>query len=179
MRFIKKMIENLDLCRHRWSDRLPLGGERAISDMHPHDRLNRNILGERACRERDAVVDLFKRDKPLAETRTSPGESLKARSCEIKYRRVPYDPGPNSPLLKRIVKYPYAMDDIGRPKRTVIPMGLSSRQKRESFPRLMAMFAVLRGERTAGGPLKALSIRPVPIQRAPSVDVWLGERGNE
>jgi len=147
--------------------------------MHPHDRLKREILGERLVRERDYVHELVKRDKPLAPVRSVPGEGMKTRSCEIKYRRVPYEPGPNSPLLKRIVKYPYAFEEMGRPRRVALPLGLSNRQKREAFPRPMAMVAAFRGTRTIGGPLKALSIRPVPIAKAPPVDQWLVGRGGD
>ena len=146
--------------------------------MHPHDRLKREILGERAVRDRSVVVALAKRDKPLANTRSVPGESMKLRTCEITYRRVWLEPGPNAPLLKRIVKYPYALEEVGRSIRVAVPKGLSAREKRESLPKPMQMAAAFRGVRRTGGPLKGNSLRPKPLPKVPSIEAWLTEKGD-
>jgi hypothetical protein len=144
--------------------------------MHPHDRLQREGLGERLVRARSLIRTLMTRDKPLAVPRVIPGEGMSVRGCEIKYRRVPFEPGPNAPLLKRIVKYPYTFSELGRPRRVPVPMGLDERETREAFPRPMAMVATFRGVRVSGGPLKSLALRVKPLTKAPSIEIWLSNR---
>jgi hypothetical protein len=147
-----------------------------MSGMHLYDRLNREILGARAARERPFALDRVKRARPQAPPRVVPGEKLKVRGCEIKYRRVGLEPGPNSPLLKRIVKYPYALEGLGRPFRRPMARGLSHREKRQPFPRPSALIGAFRGVRSSGGPLKGVSLKPEPLGRAPTVDEWLTSR---
>lgn len=122
---------------------------------------------------------MLHRDRPLKNPRSVAGEKLSSRSCEITYKRVWLDPGPNAPLLKRIVKYPYAMDDIGRPRRTVLYTGLGARQKRSPVPRPIAWVREFVGDRVMGNPLKRNSLRPKPLDKVPSVEAWLKGRGSE
>ena len=146
--------------------------------MHPHDRLKREVLGERLVCDRPFISDILGRDKPLALPRTVPGEAVKARTCEIKYKRVWLEPGPNSPLLKRIVKYPYVFDEMGRVRRSRIPMGLSERKRREPFPRPSAMLKAYRGPIQFGNPIKRFPFRSIPLEKAPPVSDWLCIRGD-
>ena len=171
----------LDLWGLRWSDRLPIivGGARELSFMHPHDRLKREGLGEQLGVLRPVVEQAWRRDKPVSAPRVVPGESMKLRTAKVKFRRVHVDAGPNAPLLKRVVKYPYRYDELARPRRTKFEIGLSSRMKREAFPRPIQILETYRGPRVVGNPLRNYSFRADPLQRPPSVQRWLDVRGEE
>lgn len=146
--------------------------------MHAHDRLKRKVVGECAVSERGVVRVLCKRNKPLSEPRSVPGERLQARRSEIKYRKIWLDPSPNAPLLKRIVKYPYALDSVGRSVRVPLPKGLSQREKLQVLPRAMATAMKFRGLRISGSPLKGCSLKPSRLQKVPSIELWLTEKGD-
>lgn len=147
--------------------------------MHPHDRLKREVLGSNLGQTRASVQHVLHRDRPLKASRSVAGETISSRSCEITYRRVWLDPGPNAPLLKRIVKYPYALEEIGRPRRSVLYSGPSAREQRMPVPHPIELVREFVGERILGNPLKRNSLRPEPLGKVPSVEAWLEGRGNE
>lgn len=147
--------------------------------MHPHDRLKRQVLGSNLGQMRETVQHMLHRDRPLKSPRTVAGENISSRSCEITYRRVWLDPGPNAPLLKRIVKYPYALEEIGRPRRSVLYKGLGDREQRSPVPHPIAFAREYVGDRVMGNPLKRYSLRPKPLDKAPSIELWLKGRGSE
>ena len=147
--------------------------------MHPHDRLKREVIGSNLGQIRASVRHMLHRDRPLKVPRSIAGETVSSRSCEITYRRVWLDPGPNAPLLKRIVKYPYALEEIGRPRRSVLYSGLNAREQRTPVPHPIAMVHEFVGERIQGNPLKRNSLRPKPLDKVPSIESWLKGRGTE
>ena len=83
-------------------------------------RLDRPFAGESLLGVPPLVLRLARRDRPIE--RPSPIPAREARGPETTLREVrpPVSPSPNTPLLIRVVKFPYALAP-GRPGREALP----------------------------------------------------------
>lgn len=143
--------------------------------MHPHDRLRRTYPGERLEQDRPIAERVFTRDQPLREVRSILPEQREQRVRSTRRPKRLADPAPNAPLLKRVVKNPYA-EEVRRPVR--VDSGRSAREAREQLEGRappMREGTEARGDRPVGGPLKHLDLRPGRAA-LPTVDDWLGGR---
>jgi hypothetical protein len=147
--------------------------------MHPHDRLKRELVGDRMKRTREVVERLLGRDVALRKEREMLGQSVKTRSLQVRFRRVWLTAGPNAPLLKRVVKYPYPMHVDRRMARTKFQLGLDNLPSRVPLERAMKVGQDSRGRLIQGNPFKGLDVRPMVRTRPPSVNEWLTVRGTE
>jgi hypothetical protein len=100
-------------------------------------------------------------------------ETVHLREVRVRSARKKVEAGPNAPLLKRLVRYPYRLD-TGRPRRhrLIEPFSMGSRRLELSTPAGQAAREA-RGRVVLGNPLRAFPSRAWRREGLPSVDDWL------
>jgi hypothetical protein len=88
------------------------------------------------------------------------------------------DPGPNAPLLIRIVRDPYAETPGSTRRRHLFEPRERGRLELERRGPPVAESRAHRGEPTTGNPVKTLELHPQPLPPPPPVDAWLATRGD-
>lgn len=144
--------------------------------MHPWDRLRRTIPGERQFEPRGLVVQLYGRDKELRTPRVVLGEKFALAQPKTRNNTHVAEPRPNAPLLKRIVRYPYAMDGVRgtrKPMRDAVPW---KDLERAPLPNLGEWLAQDRQAPSFPNPVIAgQGLRLIARKPLPTVAEWLSE----
>lgn len=147
--------------------------------MHPWDRLHRAVLGERLNEPRGLAKVLFARDRELKAPTTILGklaQSTRGQQPKIKANTHVASPRPNAPLLKRIVRRPFRMDDpSGRTRirlRDAVPWEDLARQ---DLPRPSEVLAASRFAITFGDPVREIQAMRDLDRPRPSAAGWLGD----
>lgn len=121
--------------------------------MHPWDRLHRATLGERFTELRGLAKRLMERDVEPQLARTILADVIdKPLVPETTIKRASHlaNPSPNAPLLKRVVRHPYALESTRGQRslfRSAVPW---SDLQRADVPSVRAVLAEARG---GAGPL--------------------------
>lgn len=117
--------------------------------MHPWDRLHRATLGERFNELRGLAKQLMERDVDAHQARTIlAGVIDKPLVPETTIKRASHlaNPRPNAPLLKRVVRHPYAMEGTRGQRyllRDAVPW---AELQRDDVPSIRVVLAEARGE---------------------------------
>lgn len=143
--------------------------------MDPRFRLQRRYPGERFSEPSALGVRLRERDKPLREERQVLGSSVSVGEPKVRANRARVHPGPNAPLLKRLVLFPYRQDTTFPRRhevRSPIPWDLLARENLETVPMMVAA----RPQPVMGSPVRALMNRVVAREPVESIETWLEGR---
>lgn len=147
--------------------------------MHPWDRLHRAAIGDHLNEPRGLEKALFAREKPAPESRTVASKvvaSLSLRNSKTKKASHLANPKPNAPLLKRIIRHPYALE--GTASRTRVRLREEVPWKdliHDERPIMAEVLAEFRVEVTNGNPVaEIMAMRDLNRPR-PSSDGWLGD----
>lgn len=109
----------------------------------------------------------------MRESKAVLGEDLSTRNGDTRDTQRVIEAGPNAPLLKRLILFPYGLEtEPGRRShvRDIRPWG---NLEREATPSAGAEAREARGALTEGNPLKQLAIFQKEKRERLSVDVWL------
>jgi len=153
-------------------DRLPGRPGSLGNCMDPTRRLDRRIAGDWTPKVGGLVDRLRERHTEPKAERIIPGEKL-GRSFDTRNTRHIADPWPNAPLLKRVVRYPFALHVRApqrQPGRDAVPWEALQRETTGS-PMVAALAE--RGELIWGNPLKAVPTQVERLPRHQGVDAWL------
>jgi hypothetical protein len=109
--------------------------------MHPWDRLHRPSPGQRLSEPRDLEAQLWSRDREFREPHRvlSEGKALPER--KVRNTRNTVEARPNAPLLKRIMRSPFALVPERQKRQTfrgVVPWADLHRERLVSFGTLLA-----------------------------------------
>ncbi len=147
--------------------------------MHPWDRLHRAAIGEHLNEPRGLEKALFAREKPAPEPRVVASKivaSISLRDRKAKNSSHLANPKPNAPLLKRVIRHPYALE--GTASRTRIRLREEIPWKdlvHDERPVMGAVLAEFRVDVTNGNPVaEIMAMRDLNRPR-PSSDGWLGD----
>ena len=138
---------------------------------HHRDRICQKLLGALHANEGPTALRLLGRDTGPRPVRTVLGPRNHHRPVRIRAIRQLPECGPNAPLLKRIVKFPFALGTT-RPRRAVFrksARGLLPVRSKPQNP--MPASCALVGKPT-GGRVAFAKHRPVRRPR-PSAQDWL------
>lgn len=144
--------------------------------MDPRWRLERTFPGEGLAAPSNVAVRVAERDRPLKEPRKELGQLVSVPERSTRRIENVVQASPNAPLLKRLVRYPYALHAVQPRRSTVaepIPWDALAREPREA---VSAVMASVRGERIQGNPLRAVPTRVPRLLPIPTADAWLGGR---
>jgi hypothetical protein len=146
--------------------------------MDPRWRLQRKYPGEGLLDLSPAVTRVADRDRPLKAERATLGSKVTIPAATTRRNGVVVEPRPNAPLLKRLVRYPFALHGTQPRRHTLmeaVPWGAHGAQPREP---VSASFDDLRGGPAVGNPLRAVPTRPPRLGARPTVAEWLDSRGS-
>ncbi len=88
--------------------------------MHPWDRSQRRFVGEAFLELRPLLTALWARDRELRVSRLRLRETTTTlREWKIRKAKGMAETRPNAPLLKRLVRYPFALHTVAPTKTTV------------------------------------------------------------
>lgn len=144
--------------------------------MDPRERLKRRYPGEDIAAPSSSVERLAARDRPLRQPKQALGEEMRVSSHAVRRNQNTIQPQPNAPLLKRLVRYPYALHAT-RPRTLKVaePVPWDLLERTVSEP-VSAVTRDARDLSIQGNPLRAVSTTVPRRSRVPSVDDWLGGR---
>ena len=147
--------------------------------MHPWDRLHRAAIGDHLNEPRGLEKALFAREKPAPEPRTVASKvvaSLSLRGSKVKKASHLANPKPNAPLLKRIIRHPYALE--GTASRTRVRLREEVPWKdlvHDERPVMADILAELRTDVTNGNPVADIMAMRDLNRPRPSTEGWLGD----
>ncbi len=145
--------------------------------MHPWDRLHRRVTGQDLGAPRELATTLWSRDREARPPRILAGETVKSVVTKVKAAQNTAKPLPNAPLLKRVVRHPFALETTRGKRSTVreaIPWDLL---QREAMPKITELLRELQGGASLPNPILAYgsAARHEPRPRI-SADAWLEGR---
>ena len=140
---------------------------------HPSKRLDRKFPGERLHEPRGLSRTLLERGDRVREIKTVVGEDLATREGETRDTQRVIDAGPNAPLLKRLILFPYGLETEPGQRAHVRDIRPWGSLEREITPSAGAEAREARGAITEGNPLKQLAIFRKEKRERLSVDDWL------
>ena len=101
------------------------------------------------------------------------GEDLVTRNGDTRDTQQVIDAGPNAPLLKRLILFPYGLETEPGQRSHVRDIRPWGSLEREATPNAGAEAREARGSITEGNPLKQLAIFRKEKRSRLSVDAWL------
>lgn len=150
--------------------------------MHPWDRLHRAFVGERFSEPRGLAKKLFARDVEPHAIRTILSDLVDkpiVPITTIKKASILAHPRPNAPLLKRVVRHPFALETTRGQRylnRDAVPW---ADLQRDDIPGIRDIMQTARGEAGPKFPSPILlgwAARSLDRPR-PSSDGWLKPGG--
>ena len=121
----------------------------------------------------------MRRDRPLKADRKTLGGLVVIPVATVRVTRLSVDAGPNAPLLKRIVRYPYALHGTSPKRIDLVPRVETPKRGVEVRPSVAMLLAPDRAPAANGNPLRTFPTRVVLRDRAPSVAEWIASRPAE
>lgn len=119
----------------------------------------------------------MRRDRPLKAERKTLGSIVKVPDVNVRRTTLSANAGPNAPLLKRIVRYPYALHGTAPKRVDLVPRVALPKRGADPRPSVAASLAADRAPAANGNPLRAVPTRVVIRERPASVDAWLASGG--
>jgi hypothetical protein len=145
--------------------------------MHPWDRLHRRVTGQDLWEPSGLATDLWARDRELRQPREVPGEKVKSVDFKVKKATKTVEPRPNAPLLKRVVRHPYALG-TERGKRSTLREAVPWKMlDREALPSVTTLTRELLEGASLPNPIEVYgSASRIETRPRPSAEAWLKGR---
>jgi hypothetical protein len=142
--------------------------------FHPHDRLERPLLGQGLGRVRPEMVKLFQRRKRESRRLVQVSEPRKHRGSEVRSLSPQIEATPNAPQLIRLIRHPYRLDQGTFVRAKACDRGMVWREARASYRLVL--------EETLHAPRRVAGFRPMRERKKldgrirPSIDIWISQR---
>lgn len=100
---------------------------------HPHERLDRHVIGQGLGVVAPKTQRLFEREARSCGPVIELPEPRASRGGQVRLARPRVEAGPNSPLLVRLIRHPYALDTVGFKHQSLPARGVTLREARRGY----------------------------------------------
>ena len=100
---------------------------------HPHERLDRHVIGQGLGAVAPKTERLFERQQRSCGPVIELPEPRSPREGKVRLARPKVEAGPNSPLLVRLIRHPYALDRVAFKHQAVPVRGVTQREIRRGY----------------------------------------------